>query len=127
MQKNVSVVLINEHGNVLCVSRKDNHLDFGMPAGKVDDTDLNELEAAHREVKEETGLDINNLRLIYANCENESMGYTYLADYSGVIEFNEPHVVKWGSFKDLIAGTFSKWNENVYNSLIEMKINVNIK
>jgi 8-oxo-dGTP pyrophosphatase MutT (NUDIX family) len=122
MKKTVQVVLINEHNQALCVSRKDNHSDFGLPGGKMDPCDLTELDAIVRETKEETGLDITNMQLIYATHKDGSMGYTYIAKYSGEINYTEPHIVKWGTFDDLIKGTFGKWNYCVWLSLKDMGI-----
>lgn len=124
MKETVSIILINENNEVLCVSRKTDHTDFGLVGGKVDPEDLTPIDAAYRETKEETGLNITNLRLVYAMHKNGSMGYTYLADWSGEITYNEPHIVKWGTFSDLINGSFGKWNQQVYDSLIDMGINV---
>lgn len=118
----VQIVLLNDKGEVLAVSRKDNHEDFGLVGGKVDPEDVNPIAAAKRETKEETGLDITNLRLIYAMHRNGRMGYTYLADWSGEIFTEEPHVVKWTSFDTIIDGTFGYWNQQVAISLSDMGV-----
>lgn len=117
------VVLINEEGLVLGVSRKDNHKDFGLPGGKMDPEDNGDpMVTAIRECKEETGLDISNLRLVFATHKNGNMGYTYLADYSGEINHNEPHVVGWKAMEVLVNGSFGKYNKLVSESLKDMKI-----
>ena len=59
MKEAVQIVILNEKNEVLAVSRKDNHKDFGLPGGKVDPEDFSNVDAIIREVKEETGLDIN--------------------------------------------------------------------
>ena len=65
--KTAQVVLLNEDGLVLGVSRKTNHNDFGLAGGKMEDIDNdNPMAAAIRETKEETGLDIYDLNLIFA-------------------------------------------------------------
>jgi 8-oxo-dGTP pyrophosphatase MutT (NUDIX family) len=57
-KKSVAVVLINEDGELLMVSRKDNHNDFGLIGGKVDPEDAADptkdetIVAAIRETKE---------------------------------------------------------------------------
>ena len=69
MKHAVQVVLLNEDNEVLAVSRKDDHNDFGLIGGKVDEEDYypsdecdsTNIRAAIREVKEETGLDIKGL------------------------------------------------------------------
>lgn len=117
------VVLINELGLVLGVSRKDNHTDFGLPGGKMDPEDNNDpMVTAIRECKEETGLDVSELQLVFAIHKSGNMGYTYLAKYSGEINHNEPHVVKWVPMQVLINGSFGRYNELVSESLLSMGV-----
>lgn len=124
MKKAVQVVLLNDKGEVLAVSRKDNHRDFGLIGGKVDPEDADEISAAIREAKEETGLDISNLRLIFSMHKDGYMGYTYLADWSGEINYTEPHVVKWTAWQDVNLGSFGRWNSLVRESLLSMGIKI---
>lgn len=125
----VQIVLLNENGEVLAVSRKDNHSDFGLIGGKRDPEDESNIDAAIRETKEETGLDITNLRMIFSMHKDGFMGYTYLADYSGEIDYDkekEPHVVKWTNFKTIMDGSFGKWNTLVAESLMSMGVKIKI-
>ncbi len=122
------VVLINPEGLILGVSRKDNHNDFGLPGGKMDPEDNGDpIATAIRECKEETGLDVTNLNLVFAIHKNGNMGYTYLADYSGEINHNEPHVVAWKPMEVLINGSFGKYNQMVSESLVDMGIKFQLK
>lgn len=117
------VVLINPEGLVLGVSRKDNHQDFGLVGGRMDPEDNDDfMITAIRETKEETGLDIYDLQLVFAIHKNGNMGYTYLAKYTGEINHNEPHIVKWMPFDILIRGSFGKYNQLVSESLDDMGI-----
>lgn len=117
------VVLINEEGLILGVSRKDNHTDFGLPGGKMDPEDNNDpMITAIRECKEETGLDISDLQLVFAIHKSGNMGHTYLAKYSGEINHNEPHVVKWVPMEVLVNGCFGRYNKMVSESLTDMGI-----
>ncbi len=117
------VVLLNEEGLVLGVSRKDNHDDFGLVGGRMESIDNNDPKAtAIRECKEETGLDIVDLELVFAIHKGGNMGYTYLAKYTGEINHNEPHVVKWVSFNKLIEGSFGKYNKLVSESLDDLGV-----
>ncbi len=124
----VQVVLLNPEGLVLGVSRKTDHNDFGLVGGSLEDYDMTSESGAIRECKEETGLDISNLRLIYLKPSSDGrIGYTYLADYTGNISFNfekEPHIVKWTTFSELIKGSFGHWNLQVYQALLNLGENV---
>ena len=122
MNISAQVVLINPDGFVLGVSRKDNHNDFGLIGGKKEDIDETPEDTAIRETKEETGLRISNLRLIFAIHKDGYMGYTYLADYEGEINHNEPHVVAWVPFERLVMGSFGKYNKLVAESLNDMGV-----
>jgi 8-oxo-dGTP pyrophosphatase MutT (NUDIX family) len=89
------VVVLNNNGQVLCVSRKDDHNDFGLPGGKIEKKDISNKAAAIRETLEETGIIVKEAKLIYAEHRRGSMGYTYLAtEWYGDIETEEPHIVK---------------------------------
>jgi hypothetical protein len=55
-------------------------------------------------------LDISNLRLILVYPEGTRLAYTYLADYTGNVHTDEPHVVKWGSYEHLLAGQYRQYN-----------------
>lgn len=125
MNGTVQVVLLNTDGLVLGVSRKTDHNDFGLVGGSLEDYDTTAEAGAIRETKEETGLDISNLRLIYLKTSSDGrIGYTYLADYTGDIAYDEPHVVKWTTFSELIKGSFGRWNLEVYHSLLNLGENV---
>ena len=117
------VVLINEEGLVLGVSRKHDHNDFGLPGGKQDPEDGDDpMVTAIRECKEETGLDITDLKQIFSIHKGGNMGFTYLAKYTGEINHNEPHVVKWVPFQTLVRGSFGRYNQLVAESLDDMDI-----
>lgn len=120
----VQIVLLNEQGQVLGVSRKTDHNDFGLIGGSLESYDKSPEEGAIRETYEETGLKISNLRLVFLKVSSDGRtGYTYLADYEGKINFDsekEPHVVKWTNFAELIRGSFGHWNLQVYQSLLNL-------
>jgi ADP-ribose pyrophosphatase YjhB (NUDIX family) len=123
MEYTAQVVLINPEGLVLGVSRKNNHDDFGLPGGKMEAIDNGEPKfTAIREAFEETGLQISNLRLVFAMHKDGYMGHCYMADYKGEINHNEPHLVKWLPFETLIKGSFGKYNTLVAESLKNMGI-----
>ena len=119
----VSIVLINDEGKILGVSRKHDHNDFGFCGGKVDPEDNFDLVAAAiREAKEETGLDIHDLEVVYASHWGNRMQWTFLAKWTGEIHTDEPHVVKWIDTKTLMQGSFKEYNLEVLASLNEIGI-----
>lgn len=89
------VLIMSEDGYVLSVSRKDNPLQCGMPGGKIDG-DEEPIEAARRELKEETGLDAVDLREIY--CDVDEEGYevhTFACEAAGEINTDEAGLIRW--------------------------------
>jgi 8-oxo-dGTP pyrophosphatase MutT (NUDIX family) len=115
--KAVSIILKNSKGQILAVSRKTNHLDFGLPGGKIEDEDLNFDDAIRREVKEETGLEIYDLQIVHNDIWNGVEEYTYYGKYFGMIYTNEPHIVKWVHPIEITKGSFGEYNKKVLTSL----------
>lgn len=119
------IVIKNNEGEILCVSRKTDHNDMGLPGGKMENEDNNFPQlTACRETFEETGISvkISDLKLVYACHHDGYMTYTYYTEtYTGEINHNEPHVVKWGTFDDLIAGSFGDYNKCVLDSINDFK------
>jgi 8-oxo-dGTP pyrophosphatase MutT (NUDIX family) len=107
---------------ILCVSRKTDHTDFGLVGGKIDDFET-PLEAIIRETKEETGLDISIITehdLIDLSPENDFLVSTYLLQYNqismGDIDSEENHVIKWINMTDLVNNnkyTYYKFNNKI--------------
>jgi len=128
MKKTAQIIVINDEGFILSVSRKNNHLDIGIPGGKMEDCDITIEDCAVRELKEETGITVNPKDLInvYTNICNGTLSYTFVATaYSGEIDYNEPHVVCWGSGITLTKGSFGEYNNEVLR--IVKALNINFK
>lgn len=117
MKKAVCVLIVNSDRNeFVSVSLKDDHTDFNLPGGKVENCETF-METGIREVKEETGLGVNNLHFLYKNIDDDFEVITYYTnDYTGNIYTEENHIVKWLPLLDLTKS--KKWpiyNHNVYN------------
>lgn len=115
-QKAVCVILRNSYGEILCVSRKDNLSDFGLPGGKVDDNETIH-EAAVREVREETGLQISSLNEIYSGIEGSYFVTCFIGEWSGNISFSENHIVKWANSNILLNGSFGEYNKAALDAM----------
>lgn len=121
----VSIVLINDEGKILGVSRKHDYTDMNLIGGKVEPEDNFDLiKAAIREAKEETGLDVFDLEVIYCSFWDGRMQWTLLGKYSGEINTEEPHAVEWIDSKILLKGSFKEYNLEVLTTLNEMDITI---
>lgn len=117
----VCVIVFNKNGNVLGVTRKDDHNDWGLPGGKVDPGET-PLSAIYREVFEETGLFLNNvIYQMVKDCIDKDGNMkpcaVYTADVSGDIHTNEPHLVDWIDKEKLFNGSFGQFNKETFKYL----------
>jgi ADP-ribose pyrophosphatase YjhB (NUDIX family) len=124
MNTAVCVLILNtDKTKFLSVSLKEDHSDFNLPGGKVEQNETFE-EAAIREIKEETGLDVYNLNFLYKDIDVDYEVITYYTlSYQGIINTLENHVVKWLPLYDLTKS--KKWpvyNSMIYNKFIELKL-----
>lgn len=103
-------------GLYLGVSRKDDHTKMGMAGGKVEPGETLE-QAIIREVKEETGLDITNLKRIFSRKARTLFCTTFSADYSGTICTEEKGLVKWITKEELFNGSHGEYNKRLFEAL----------
>ena len=124
MNTAVCVLVINkEEYSFLSVSLKEDHEDFNLPGGKLEDNETLE-EAGIREVKEETGIDICDLKFLYKGFDGDIEVVTfYTTGYFGEINTRENHVVKWLPIYELTKS--KKWpiyNSTIFNKYLKLKI-----
>jgi 8-oxo-dGTP pyrophosphatase MutT (NUDIX family) len=128
MKKGVSIIIENELGEVLCVSRKPDHTQWGLPGGKVEENE-SLVEAVMRELQEETGYELpmwkwllnDTHNLVYAVYQYGYMNYTYYINpvYADkiIIKPEEGYLVEWRSWDDLINNSpFSDYNKQAHDS-----------
>ena len=95
------VIILKNKKEFLSVSLHEDHSDMNMPGGMVKKSETPE-QGGIREVKEETGLDIKNLKFLYKAVENNTLVYTYYTfDYEGEIFTVENHKIEWLPLEEL--------------------------
>lgn len=126
----VSILIINDNGEILHASRKDNHEAWGLPGGKVDPGETLD-QAAIRECREETGAEIELIEVVHS-------GYIPKAGASGKDFYNitytakllsEPRqmpgegVVAWyPGWDKLIAGPFGDYNKRLHDEMVRRAV-----
>jgi 8-oxo-dGTP diphosphatase len=113
----VALIFNDDKSKLLGVSRKDNSKLFGLPGGKVD-VGESMYEGVIREVREETGINLNSAAPIFIREDGEFVAAVYLAtDYDGEVSTKEAGVVAWITFEDLKQGAFSEYNTKLEQHL----------
>lgn len=116
-------VLIEKDGLFLAVSRKNNPHDFGLPGGKVDPGETEE-QALRREVLEETGIQIGDIRRVFEDiCKSDRDSNVYSVTTFVTDTFcqsqtsYEKGVIAWVDKDRLLAGSFGKYNKKLFDAL----------
>lgn len=119
------VLVVNtENNTVLAVSRKNDPTKFGIIGGKVDPGETS-VEAAAREMKEETGYEVSPKDLISVfNRYKDDDGFsteTFLLPFKlfnpikqDTLDSHETGVVRWVNWQTLFDGPFGAYNKQLY-------------
>lgn len=103
------VLILSNDGKILAVSRKHDPSDFGLPGGKVDPGET-PLQAAGRELEEETGLKAISLNPVYTRDDEGSKCTTFAGKVEGEIDTDEAGVIRWVDPEVLLQGSFGDYN-----------------
>lgn len=110
------MLIINDSGEVLTVSRKTDPNMLGLPGGKVDPYETPE-EAAIRELDEECGLKASNLKQVFVHQDVGSFEtFTFTGDVKGTINTEEAGVIRWVKPSLLLDPQYSPYTP--YNALL---------
>lgn len=119
--RNAVVVLVIKDGLILAISRRNDKTKFGLPGGKVEETDPTMMFAARRETLEETSVQVGLLEHIFTRVEpkerpegEDFYTYCYYAlNWKGEPQNSEEGEVKWLTQAELTSpeiGAFYDYN-----------------
>jgi len=114
--RTVAILVLREDGMVLGVSRKDDPSKFSLPGGHVEEGETDE-QAAKRELKEETGLNIKNMEPVYEALCEDSYCTTFEGEVEGEIHTDEAGVVRWCRPAELAYGAFGEYNQALFEKV----------
>jgi 8-oxo-dGTP pyrophosphatase MutT (NUDIX family) len=115
------VLVFNDNGELLAVSRKHDPNDFGLPGGKKEPGETFK-ECAIRETLEETGIKVKNLKFVFER-ETEGDVYFYTATFTAEVDGSaEPSTseegrAKWVPPIKVIEGCFGEYNKKLFEKL----------
>lgn len=114
----VCALIDGDDGRWLAVSRRDDRTAFGLPGGKVDPGETPE-EALVREVWEETGLQVQNVRHVFTHVDvtNGKKVATFTCDAYGEPRSSSEGVVRFVDEEALVTGPFAEYNKTLFASL----------
>ena len=108
--------LLFHNNKILSVSRKDNHNDFNLFGGKLEN-DETWNQALIREAYEETGCNINIIPVYYEAMCDDTIVRTYICiatDYSLEYPERDLVVVKYLPPSALTSGSFGDYNSKLF-------------
>lgn len=115
-------LIISDDGRILAVSRRNDPTMWGLPGGKVDPGE-EPIEAAARELREETGLVATRLSPVYSRGDGQGfVTHTFACEVSGQIETNEEGVIRWVHPSVLVDPASSPFVD--YNTKLFKRLNI---
>jgi len=105
--QDASVVLVRNGDKVLAVSRGEDLLNLNMPGGGIEQGET-PVEAAARELKEETGIESKNLTLLFVMNVGGKKVHVFKADnFTGDLRSSNEGIACWESPTSLLKGQYA--------------------
>jgi mutator protein MutT len=120
MRVGVGALLIRTDMKILAASRKNNHLDLGLPGGKIEPGET-EIQAVVRELKEETSIVAKRYHRIFA--APDAVGFWFITflvyDWEGEAIDREGAVVRWVDPSQMLqtSCSFREYNRDLFAHL----------
>lgn len=126
MKKAVCALILDSNNKILSVTRKNNHDDWGLPGGKLDEDETFQV-ALIREVLEETGhhVNIKDKDNYFEDIDGDFLVRTYPCDIlsksilnldpseTGKVSYIDSQELLKGSFKDYNLKCFAYYNSSI--------------
>jgi len=112
-------LIMNDRGEILAVSRKDNHEDLGLPGGKLEPRETFS-DAVVREIEEEVGIRIVRMTAVFDHPDREFQAVTFLVhQWEGEPRSVEGAAVRWVSPSRLLTPecSFRDYNQALFEHL----------
>lgn len=133
--RNAAVMLVIRDGLILSISRRNDKTKYGLPGGKVDETDRSIAAAAVRETLEETSIHVILTEHIFTRVEpkvspdgEDFHTYCYYAlAWEGEPHNSEEGEVKWLTQAELTSpevGAFADYNRRTLDAFQVMFPNI---
>lgn len=105
--QDAAVVLVRNGNKILAVSRGEDLTNLNMPGGGIEQGET-PIEAAARELKEETGIETKSLVLLFVMNEGEKKVYVFKADnFKGDLKSSHEGTASWENPANLLCGQYA--------------------
>lgn len=116
-QQAVAILVMQDDGKILGLSRGSDMNDWNLPGGKVEEGELPEA-AAFRELREETGLEAETMIPVFGAQDGDFFVTTFVAfGVLGTPRGTREGQPRWITANDILDGSFAAYNRRVFQEV----------